>query len=158
MKTLHIVLSLLFLCLLFIKDKTYIKHHHNQTYNRQKINIAFNKQNLIKHIHNSNILYKDITIKQSILETGNFKSNIFRKNNNLFGMKHPKQRETLSLGSKNNFANYSHWIESIKDFELWQRDFIKRNKIKDSLEYINRLNQVYSENLQYINILKRIKY
>lgn len=52
-------------------------------------------------------------------ETGEFSSNVFKNNNNLFGMRHPSQRQTLSLGDKNGYAYYSSLEDSVKDFMLW---------------------------------------
>jgi len=56
---------------------------------------------------------------QAAFETANFTSNLFQKNNNLFGMKHPAIRSTTSLGEKNGFAYYNSVIDSIKDFQLY---------------------------------------
>lgn len=147
----------------FLFSYFFDKHYKNEEIKR-KISIETKndcdkdfKKVFINYINQSNIQYKDITIKQALLETGHFKSNIFQNNNNCFGMKHPRQRETTSLGGKNNHAYYVDWVSSVKDFELWQKDFIQRNNISDSLSYVKRLNEVYSENLEYINILEKIK-
>lgn len=147
----------LFFLLFSLQLNSYTKKTYT-THNNLFLSKEFSRENFIEYVvNNSEILYKEITIKQAILETGHLKSKIFQNNNNLFGMKHPKQRETTSLGTKNNHAYYVDWVSSVKDFELWQKDFIQRNNIQDSLSYIKRLNEVYSENLEYINILEKIK-
>lgn len=58
---------------------------------------------------------------QAAFETNNFESKIYLKNNNLFGMRHPKSRETLSLGSKYGYALYSGPEASIADFKLYYK-------------------------------------
>jgi len=56
---------------------------------------------------------------QAAHETGDFTSPIYRINNNLFGMKVPKLRETTALYEKNGHAVYSTTKESVKDYYLY---------------------------------------
>lgn len=55
----------------------------------------------------------------SSLETGSWTSNIYRENNNLFGMRCPQIRETTAVGCKNGFAVYESTSDSIEDFLKW---------------------------------------
>jgi len=52
-------------------------------------------------------------------ETGLFTSKIFKENNNLYGMKQPVRRATVSLGAKNGYASYASISDSIEDLLLW---------------------------------------
>lgn len=52
-------------------------------------------------------------------ETGNFSSSVFANNNNLFGMRHPKERETLSKGDVIGYAKFDSLQDSVKDLRLW---------------------------------------
>jgi len=54
-------------------------------------------------------------------ETNNFTSTVYHNNNNLFGMRMPKSRETTALGDTNadGYANYANIEDSIEDFVLW---------------------------------------
>lgn len=60
-----------------------------------------------------------ILIAQSAFETGNFTSKIFIENNNLFGMRLPRVRETTATGEKHGHATYSSLEDSIKDMRLY---------------------------------------
>ena len=77
--------------------------------------------------------YDDTTAKSwgavSQFETGNFTSDIFKNNNNLFGMRLPRVRETTATDSRNNFAVYPDRMHSIWDIVLYLDavDFPKRN-------------------------------
>ncbi len=100
-----------------------------------------------------NISHADVVVQQIILETGNLTSAICLENNNLFGMKEPRVRETTALGTKRGHAYYKNYIESIKDYKLWQED---RN-VNDQICYYTFLSEVgYAEANHYINALKNI--
>jgi hypothetical protein len=52
-------------------------------------------------------------------ESAVFTSNIYKSNNNAFGMKFPVRRETTSLRSENGYAYYESVEDSINDFYMW---------------------------------------
>lgn len=56
---------------------------------------------------------------QAILETGNFTSNIYKENNNYFGMKLPRIRKTHADGENRGHATFPLKIDSITDYFLW---------------------------------------
>lgn len=57
-------------------------------------------------------------------ETGNYTSNLFHTAHNLFGMKHPERRETLSTGrTVSGFAVYDTPADSVGDLVLYMREF-----------------------------------
>ena len=77
----------------------YIKTNPNSiTSTNLKINQPINGLILYTEILKSDIIYPDIVFAQAILETGEFTSEIFHLNRNLFGMKFPRIRKTTSLG------------------------------------------------------------
>jgi uncharacterized FlgJ-related protein len=97
------------------------------------------------------IEHKEIVMQQIALETGMLTSNICRENNNLFGMKQARVRETTALGTKRGHAYYSSYIESIKDYKLWQ------DNMYDGGDYYVFLDRIgYAENMRYASILKSI--
>lgn len=104
-------------------------------------------------IYCADIEHPDIVYAQTILETGHFTSEIFIQNNNLFGMKMPKIRETKAIGENLNHATFSSWLESVNDYKLWQDSFASG---KTRNEYFIYLGKVYSEDKQYVSKLKRI--
>jgi flagellum-specific peptidoglycan hydrolase FlgJ len=58
---------------------------------------------------------------QAAFETGNFTSDIFKENNNLFGMKLPRVRQTLATGENRGHATFNSITDSIKDFALFHK-------------------------------------
>jgi uncharacterized FlgJ-related protein len=50
-----------------------------------------------------------------------FSSNLFRSHNNMFGMKNPKRRPTLSTHKGDGWAKFEHWTQSIDDFILYMK-------------------------------------
>jgi len=54
---------------------------------------------------------------QSAFETANFTSNIYKNNNNAFGMKYAGQ--SASTGEKNGYADYLSVQMSVSDFVVW---------------------------------------
>jgi uncharacterized FlgJ-related protein len=116
----------------------------------------FTYDNLVRYLTLTNVESKEIVLRQSILETGWFKSSLFKKGNNLFGMRVPKVRETASNGSYFGHARYDHWTDSVKDIILWQEYY--KNKGKSFENYYKFLEEVnYATASNYINTLKKIK-
>lgn len=58
---------------------------------------------------------------QAAHETGNFTSDIFKENNNLFGMKMPRVRKTTAIGENRGHAVYKSVEDSVKDYWLYNR-------------------------------------
>ncbi len=56
---------------------------------------------------------------QSMFETDIFTSAIFTQNNNMFGMRQPKTRQTTSLGDVGGYASYKSPADSIADMILY---------------------------------------
>ena len=94
-----------------------------------------------------------IIIAQARLESGNYTSRIFRESNNLFGMRHPRVRPTVSLGSKYHHAVYEHWTASVDDYLLWL-DYTKWNK--DKCIFSHLIAKRYAQDKHYIVKLKNL--
>jgi uncharacterized FlgJ-related protein len=101
----------------------------------------FSRENFAKVVKSVGIKNPDIAVAQSLLETGHFTSPVFKKNNNLFGMKHPSKRDTVSKGTKNGHAYYDSWQDSVKDYRLWQQKLGFDELPRD--EYFKKLDTVY---------------
>lgn len=107
-------------------------------------NVSPTKKIFAQEILNQKIVYPDVAFAVSMLESGNLKSPIFRSNNNAFGMKKATVRSTTALPDiKNKHAQYSNWIDSIKDYKLWESFMIQKKNIKNKEQYIQLLNQLY---------------
>lgn len=56
---------------------------------------------------------------QSMHETADFTSGVYRTNHNMFGMRQPSKRETTSLGAVGGYASYASDEDSIRDMLLY---------------------------------------
>jgi len=98
------------------------------------------------------IEHPEIVKAQIAVETGSLTSTICLENNNLFGMKEPRVRETTALGTKRRHAYYATYIDSIKDYKLWQDNMYSGEDC-----YYTFLDRVgYAEANHYIAALKTI--
>jgi hypothetical protein len=81
-------------------------------------------------------------------ETGNFSSNIYKENKNLFGMKKPYKRSTTVKGENRGHATYSSGWSSIYDYFLRQQYFhIDYLSVKQYIERTKQSN--YAEDPNY---------
>ena len=104
-------------------------------------------------IVDNEIQHPEIVLAQMKIESGNYQSGIAKKNNNYFGMRHPAQRLTVSLGHKNGYARYRNWAYSVIDYGLWQRRYAY-NLTED--EYLTKLSNTYAEDPNYASKVKNI--
>lgn len=99
------------------------------------------------------IQHPHIALAQMKIESGNYSSNVSKEYNNYFGMRHPAQRLTVSLGNKNGYAHYRDWAYSILDYALWQRRYAYNLSEE---EYLYKLAQVYAEDTNYRNKVEKL--
>jgi hypothetical protein len=118
--------------------------------NNHQFNL-FSKENLARLIYTLKIAHPDIVMAQAIIESGNFKSKIFKENNNLFGMKMPEYRKTTAIGTNRGHAVYRNWRESVIDYALWQG---KRARYTTTNQYLRRLRS-YAADPNYITKIKK---
>lgn len=149
----HFKFIFIFMGCLFIFNYTNSSPVNNNIKLNNNTN-EFSKENLLFVIDSLNILHPEITIAQIKLETANYSSNIFKENNNLFGMKLPKIRKTLATGENRKHAKYNNWKDSVIDYKLWQEHMLEKplNK-KDYLYYLSKR---YAEDKKYIKKLNKI--
>lgn len=97
----------------------------------------------------------DIVWAQAVLETGHLKSKLCVNYNNLFGMKYPRKRQTLSyLRTKKGYAAYESRDSSLADYLLWQKYMIKHKmSVKAYLRY---LDHVYCDVPGYSKQLRKL--
>jgi uncharacterized FlgJ-related protein len=126
----------------------------NQTYEIITQVISFSELNVYKQLVKVGIAYPDVVLAQAKIETGNFTSKIFRENNNMFGMKLPERRQTTAVGKSRNHAKYIDWIQSVRDYKLWQDQMIHRAPTKRA--YLAYLKRNYAEDKNYIKKIKQI--
>lgn len=76
--------------------------------------------------HSEYSSYADFVLAQAIHESDNFSSNVYKKNNNPFGMKVPSKRPFLGrVGTKapdgGHYAAYDNDMIAFKDYLKWLR-------------------------------------
>lgn len=72
-----------------------------------------------------------LAVNVARFETGDFKSNIFKSNKNMFGMQFPTQRATTAVSDLNGFATFKNYYDSARDFFMW----LKYRGVTKSMTY-----------------------
>ena len=100
-----------------------------------------------------------IILAQAKLESGHFSSDIFLENNNPFGMKQAKSRETTAVGTHRGHAVYPTLEHAVKDYILWMQCAGISTQETCPVKYVELLNmKKYFEDssLRYIRGIQRI--
>ena len=112
----------------------------------------FTEEKLADLLKKLKIKYPEIVLAQARLETGGYKSRIFRENHTLFGMKEAVRRINTAQGTQYNHAYYEHWRESVYDYAFYQCRYM--GQVRSREEYFNLLSQSYAEDPVYVTKLK----
>ena len=115
-----------------------------------------NQREVYEELIRLDVKFPDIVLAQTILESGHFVSKIAKQNNNLFGMRMPKIRETTAIGQRYGYARYYNWKESVKDYKLWQEALLKKYPNMTKGQYKSYINRVYSTGKNYISKINLI--
>ena len=100
-----------------------------------------------------NVEHPHIVFAQMRLESGNFKSDLAKNNDNFFGMKYPRQRATVAQGNDRGYAYYRSWSYSVLDYAIWQRRYASGLTEE---EYLEMLSEKYAEDKAYVRKVKSI--
>lgn len=114
--------------------------------------MPFSEDAFIEALKDVNVRFPYIALAQAKIETGNFTSQVFKENHNLFGMKLPRIRTTTALGTKNNHAYYNNWLESVYDYAMYQ-NYMMCN-IETESEYYCKLGESYAEDSTYATTIR----
>jgi len=136
-----------------LQKKQQVKPIPNGT-NANLIQEDFKQEELIQLLKDLNVKYPHIVLAQSMLETGHYKSKIFKENNNLFGMKEAKVRIHTAKGTKNGHAYYDDWKESVYDYAFYQSTYY--SDVKSERQYYRKLDRSYAEAKNYIESVEKI--
>ena len=99
-----------------------------------------------KELVKQNVLFPEIVLAQSILETGWYKcTNCSRDVNNIFGLWNSRKKE---------YFPYSKWEDSIGGYLRGIQSKYDENIYKDYYEFLEKLG--YAEDPEYINKLKKL--
>ena len=112
----------------------------------------FSVENLKSEIVKQGIKYPNIVLAQAVLESGHFDSDIFKENNNLFGMKKPSVRKTLATGENRGHATFKNWVDSVRDYKMFQdQNGYSNLSVND---YMKKLGTDYCPNCNYEKKIK----
>jgi hypothetical protein len=111
------------------------------------------RENIYKYIVACGIKHPDIVYRQALLESG-FCSNLYRKANNLFGMRVARSRPTTAKGEYNGFARYDNWMESVQDYALYQAAYMRKARTRE--QYFNALDDSYCAGHGYSTKLRSL--
>lgn len=115
---------------------------------------TFSQAKLAQMLKDLNVRFPHIVMAQAILESGNFQSNIFRSNRNLFGMKQARARITTAKGTELNHAYYDNWRESVYDYAFFQSRYL--NDLRTEQAYLQYLNNNYAEVEDYDKLILKV--
>lgn len=107
-------------------------------------------------IKRAGIKYPDVVLAQAILESAHFESKIAKHNNNLFGMRMPRSRETTAVGTRYGYARYLSWEDSVEDYKLWQDYLFSRHPNMTKDQFKRYINKMYSTSKGYISKINSI--
>lgn len=99
---------------------------------------VLNETNLKEELAKNNIPHANIVLAQAKLESGNFKSDLVRTHQNIFGLK-----------KGNRYRRYSHWTECVKDYKKCISD---RYDGGNYYVFLNRIG--YASHPNYTGLLK----
>jgi len=161
----YYIITIVLILFMLIKSSTFSKEKYYSTFYKskedlQKIiyklgDLQLTEENFLTASKLFNIQYPHIVLKQALLESGHFRSKVFRKTNNMFGMKVPKRRETFAITTKKTKSGYTYftsWLHSLADYKLWQGNQII---ITNYYDYLVKRN--YAECIIYKEKLTAIK-
>jgi uncharacterized FlgJ-related protein len=112
---------------------------------------ALSHEMLAYAIRDMEIQHPEWAYRQAMLESGSLSSRLTRRQNNLFGMKMPRKRDTFaSAPGSNRYAKYDTWAHSVADYKLYQgekeikdyKKFLKSRKYSETNNYVDRLNAI----------------
>jgi uncharacterized FlgJ-related protein len=149
----RIIVAVLFLSVSLLSFVAVKKPQKEYIHTEIVINKEHNQSKLFERIDELPFKYPEIVKAQMLIETGNFKSAVFKANNNAFGMRLAKQRLTLATGDNLKHAVYKNVEESIIDRLIYEAKYMN-NLSKE--EYYSFLDKLYAEGDNYSKTLKQI--
>lgn len=110
-----------------------------------KIKNSTPKEALLLALKFYGVEHPNVVFSQAVLETGNFKSNVCRTRNNLFG---------LYDSYNDEYYKFNHWSESV----IAYRKYIQNKYTNKSENYYAFLKRIgYAEDEGYIEKVKKIE-
>ena len=109
---------------------------------------------LYDHLLSMRAKHPKVILIQAKIESGNYSSKLFQRNNNMFGMKISRRRVTTSSNGKAGYKDYANWQESVTDYILWQ--FSNNGDKLSTDDYIKYLGKIYAEDPNYTKKIRKM--
>jgi uncharacterized FlgJ-related protein len=119
---------------------------------KKEISDEFSEENMILYMKEVGIKHIPVVLAQAKLESGHYSSYIFIENNNLFGMKAARIRQTTNIGENRGHALFKSWKDCILDYLYYQQTYLYHADNQE--EYLAYLANNYAEDPNYIYKLK----
>ena len=112
--------------------------------------------NISQLLDKHKIKFSHIVLAQAKLESNNFKSDLYKRNWNCFGMKVPAMRWTFAENTHDwgNYARYSSLENCIMDYKSWQLS--NATNVSNENAYFELLSNIYAEDKSYCTRLKEL--
>ena len=114
----------------------------------------FSEERLVDEIAGLNFRFPHIVLAQAKLESNNFRSYLFKENNNMFGMKLASSRLTIANGEEHGYASYESWSESLMDYALYYSSYLRN--VKTEREYYQFISKFYAEDVAYVSKIQNL--
>lgn len=156
-----ILLSVFLLSAAIFKQEKEVAYIQTETNVNLTHNHTFSKENLIADIQEMPFKYKSVILAQAILESGNFKSPVFRENNNLFGFRLASQRLTFSKESNMGYAVFKNYRQSVQERLIYEAKYMHGLSRKQYMAYLDKVyarsgGKSYSEEIENIIVQNNI--
>ena len=111
-------------------------------------------EELYSYLKIMRVPHPEIITAQAVLESANFTSVLYKKQNNFIGMKIPRNRISTPGQGKGEYKDYNSWRECVVDYIFWMHHF-KADELNKE-EYYKLLGKIYAEDPDYVNKLKKL--
>jgi len=169
-------LILIFVLCFCINDYSSISTSESRTsaeyFHKRRYSVPCTDENLKSEIQLNKIICPDEVYAQIRIESAHMSSFLFKRANNMLGMRYPCQRKTTAIGiylpgedtiikgtqaelrkyaKKNNYAVYATWMDAVADYKLWQDQCFKLTD-----KYLTFLGTYYAEDVNYVSKIKKM--
>lgn len=104
---------------------------------------AQTKEDVLKELKRQNVPHAKIVLAQARLESGNFKSDFYKRTYNMFAMK-----------KNGKYARYKHWRDAIRDYKKRISSRYDRTRHANYYAFLREMN--YAEDPHYNDKLREI--
>ncbi len=141
-------------------------------FHKRRYVVECTNENLKGEIQLNKIICPDEVYAQILIESAHMTSFLFKRANNMLGMRYPFKRTTTAIGiylpdedtvvkgtqdelkkyaRKNNYAVYATWTDCVADYKMWQDECFHLTE-----KYLNFLGNYYAQDVNYVAKIKQM--